>query len=181
MDIRIRILERFPEPEFTALRTAAFADFGERSKLLDDVLADEAGRRSQVLGPEPPSPQQLRIGAFVEDTLVGWSYSQVDENQLHIINAGILHEFRNRGIYSGLVKATIAYADTNGFQKIVSRHVPGNNAVIIPKLRLGFVVSAFEYSEVYGPLVHLTYLVGHKRRELYRTRSMPIVTSSEFG
>lgn len=77
-----------------------------------------------------------------------------------MVNSGIFPEFRRRGIYSGLVKATIAYADTHGFLKIISRHVPSNNAVIIPKLRLGFMVSAFEYSEVYGPLVHLTYLIG---------------------
>ena len=74
-------------------------------------------------------------------------------------------------------EATISYATTHSFQRIFSRHVPSNNAVIIPKLRLGFMVSAFEYSEVYGPLVHLTYLVGAKRRDLYQTHSKPIVPS----
>jgi ribosomal protein S18 acetylase RimI-like enzyme len=176
---QLRILESFPEPEFTTLRTAAFADFGVSSKLLAEVLADETNRRSQVSRPESHFPQQLRIGAFIDDRLVGWSYSRGEDNQLHMVNSGIFPEFRRRGIYSDLVKATIAYADTHGFLKIISRHVPSNNAVIIPKLRLGFMVSAFEYSEVYGPLVHLTYLIGSKRRELYQTRSMPIVPSIE--
>jgi ribosomal protein S18 acetylase RimI-like enzyme len=144
----LRILESFPEPEFTALRNTSFADFGESSKLLSEVLADEASRRSQVSGLESQFPQ-LRIGAFIDNKLVGWSYSRGEENQLHMINSGILPEFRRRGIYSDLVKATITYADTHGFLKIISRHVPSNNAVIIPKLRLGFIVSAFEYSEIY--------------------------------
>jgi ribosomal protein S18 acetylase RimI-like enzyme len=176
---QLRILESFPEPEFSNLRTAAFADFGVGSTLLADVLAEEATRWSQVFDPESDFPEQLRIGAFVDGQLVGWSYSRREDNQLHMINSGVLAEFRGRGIYSDLVKATIAYADAHGFLKIVSRHVPSNNAVMIPKLRLGFIVSAFEYSEVYGPLVHLTYLISLKRRELYQTRSMPIVPSSE--
>lgn len=49
---QLRVLDNFPEPEFTTLRTAAFADFGVSSKVLAEVLADEANRRSQVLGSE---------------------------------------------------------------------------------------------------------------------------------
>ncbi len=94
-----------------------------------------------------------------------------------MVNSGVLPDLRRRGIYSRLVGATIEYAATNDLSKIFSRHVPSNNPVIIPKLRLGFMVSGFEYSEVYGPLVHLTYLIGNKGRELYRARSTPIVAS----
>ena len=92
-----------------------------------------------------------------------------------MINSGVVPELRRRGIYSNLVAATIAHAESHGFVSIISRHVPSNNAVIIPKLRLGFLISGFEYSEVYGPLVRLTYLCGQKRRQLYRARSTPIV------
>ena len=173
---QLRILESFPEPEFTALRNVAFADFGERSGLLTEVLADEANRRPQVSGPEAQI-LQLRIGAFIDDRLVAWSYSRGEDTQLHMVNSGVSPGLRRRGIYSRLVEATIAHADSHGFLRIISRHVPSNNAVIIPKLRLGFMVSGFEYSEVYGPLVRLTYLIGHKRRELYRARSMPVVPS----
>ena len=117
----------------------------------------------------------FEVGAFVGDQLVAWSFSKGEGSQLHMVNSGVLPNLRRRGIYSSLVEATISYAEANGFSKIFSRHVPSNNAVIIPKLRLGFIVSAFEYSEVYGPLVHLTYITGTKRRELYRVRSAPIV------
>jgi len=175
--LQLRVVESFPEPEFTALRTVVFADFGERSTLLADALAEEANRRPEVSGLEEHIPQQLCIGAFIEDRLVGWSYSKGESSQLHMVNSGVLPDLRRQGIYSRLVEATITYASTHGFSKIFSRHVPSNNAVIIPKLRLGFMVSGFEYTEVYGPLVHLTYLTGYKRRELYRARSMPIVSS----
>ena len=175
---RLRIMENFPEPEFTALRDVAFADFGEPSRLLADVLADETLKaRPETSGPNEKSPQ-LRIGAFIENRLVGWSYAKGEGSQLHMVNSGVLPDLRRQGIYFRLVEATITYAGTYGFNKIFSRHVPTNNAVIVPKLRLGFMVSGFEYSEVYGPLVHLTYLVGNKRRELYRTQSRPIVPSA---
>jgi ribosomal protein S18 acetylase RimI-like enzyme len=169
-------VESFPEPEFTALRDIAFADFGERSALLSDVLAEESNKRPKVSGQNEQIPQ-LKIGAFVENRLIGWSYSKGEGSQLHMINSGVHPDLRRRGIYSRLIEATITYADSHGFTKIFSRHVPSNNAVIIPKLRVGFMVSGFEYSEVYGPLVQLTYLPSHKRRELYRTRSTPIVSS----
>ncbi len=57
---------------------------------------------------------------------------------------------------------------------VASHHVPVNVPVIIAKLRLGFLMTGFEYSEVYGPLVRLSYVVGEKRRELYRRRAIPL-------
>ena len=175
--VQLRILDSFPEPDFTSLRTAAFADFGEESKMLAAVQADEATRRLETLSSEDQHPRRLHVGAFLEDRLIGWSYSRGENTELHTIHSGVDLAFRGRGIYADMVKMTIAFADTNGFSKIISRHVPSNNAVIIPKLRLGFMVSAFEYSEIYGPVIHLTYLVSAKRRELHRSRSRPIVPS----
>lgn len=175
MPIVIRTLDAFPEPAFTALRTAAFADFGEESQILTETIADETEFRSHLRQSDSQIRNELKIGAFSDDQIVGWSYSRGEDKILHMMNSGVLHEFRGQGIYSELAKSTISYAIKNGFLKIFSRHSPSNNAIIVPKLRLGFFVSAFEYSEEYGPLVHLTYLVSQRRRELYRTRSKPIV------
>lgn len=171
----LRTLGAFPEPAFTELRIAAFEGFGVQSALLSEVLADEAERRSSPSASGEEHTRKLRIGAFLDGQLVGWSYSQEQGDELHMINSGVHPRFRCRGIYRELVTQTISYAGTQGFVKIVSRHVPTNNHVIIPKLRLGFMVSAFEYSEIYGPLVHLTYLVGSQRRHLYQARARPII------
>lgn len=37
-----------------------------------------------------------------------------------------------------------------GFQVIYSRHVTTNSAIIIPKLKAGFVISAMELSDKFG-------------------------------
>jgi len=171
----LRVLSSFPEPDFTLLRTAAFSKFGVQSRMLSEVLVEEAGRRPQAPSRDARGTEELRIGAFVEDRIVGWSYSQAEGRDLHMINSGVSPDYRHRGIYREIVAMTIDHAERQGFVKIVSRHVPSNNDVIIPKLRLGFVISAFEYSEVYGPLIHLTYLISSERRQLYQARSTPIV------
>lgn len=66
------------------------------------------------------------------------------------------------------------HAEAQGYSSVRSRHAAANAAVIIAKLRLGFQVSGFEYSEVHGPLVQLTYLVSEARRKLYEARASPI-------
>src|SRR5215467_8254791 len=112
-NLQIRAVDRYPEPDFAALQTAAFADFGHVSAALAAVLAEEAAHRSQVSQPEVEAPF-LRLGAFVENHLIGWSYSQREGNQLHMVNSGVAPELRRRGVYTSLVAATIEYAERQG-------------------------------------------------------------------
>ena len=86
---------------------------------------------------------------------------------------------RRTGIYSELARLVIDEAKSRGYSVIWSRHAANNNAVIVAKLKLGFFVSGFEYSEVYGPLVRLTYLLREKRRQLYQARAKPIRRSRQ--
>ena len=171
-EISYRILDRFPEPEHTALVEQAFADY-EESELLAVVAREETAARAHV--PEVTNDRALRIGAFRGEVLVGWTYASPDGTSLlHMVNSGVAPAERQRGIYSELARRVIAHAHEQGYVFIQSRHAAGNNAVIIAKLKLGFFVSGFEYSEVYGPLVRLTYLVGSLRRTLYDTRARSI-------
>ena len=116
----------------------------------------------------------FRVAAFNDEILVGWTYARSEGTTLQMVNSGVALAERRNGVYTQLVKLVIAHAQATGFSTILSRHAANNNAVIIAKLKVGFMVSGFEYSEVYGPLVRLTYLVGNLRRQLYRKRSNPI-------
>lgn len=171
-DIAFRILDKFPEPEFSELAREAFADY-EPSQQLSDVAAKEAITPS---GPQLAAEAgALRIGCFRGDTLVAWTYARpADGRQLHMVNSGVALAERRNGIYSRLVEMTIEHASVHGYVVIASRHTVHNNPVIIAKLKLGFFVSGFEYSEVYGPLVRLTYIVSESRRALHQARSRPI-------
>lgn len=58
----------------------------------------------------------------------------------------------------------------DGFQVVVSRHNLTNNAVIIPKLKAGFVISGFEVDDRFGTLVKLSYFFNPLRRKLLDVR-----------
>jgi ribosomal protein S18 acetylase RimI-like enzyme len=170
-DITIRLVEAFPEPGISALRREVFADF-EQSALLAQVLASESALRDNN-SPLPTEP--FRVAAFRGDVLVGWTYGYREgTHQFCMLNSGVAAAERRKGIYTQLVQAALGHAKSRGYVSVTSRHVPTNSAVLIAKLRLGFQVSGFEYSEVYGPLVRLTYLVGAARRKLYASRAVPL-------
>jgi ribosomal protein S18 acetylase RimI-like enzyme len=171
-DLVFRVVERFPEPAFSALAEEAFSDY-EPSSLLADVLNEEAAARSSTL--KALDYGAIRVAAFRGDSLVGWTFAcQEGPSHLHMINSGVAPVERRHGVYSELVRLIIEHAKSRGYVAIQSRHAANNNAVIVAKLKLGFFVSGFEYSEVYGPLVRLTYLLGEGRRELHRARPSPI-------
>ena len=171
-NITFRVVDKFPEPAFTALTEEAFSDY-EASELLTDVASQEAAARTST--PNAGDEDALRIGAFRGEALVGWTFARPEgASLLYMINSGVTPAERHQGIYSELARLVIEHARSRGYVAVLSRHAANNNAVIIAKLKLGFFVSGFEYSEVYGPLVRLTFLVGELRRTLYRTRSSPI-------
>lgn len=170
--ITYRVLDEFPEPAYTALVDQAFSDY-EESQLLTDVAREELAARADA--PDVVNERALRIGAFRGDTLIGWTYACPEGTSLlYMINSGVAPAERQKGIYSELARLVIEHARSRGYVTILSRHAANNNSVIIAKLKLGFFVSGFEYSEVYGPLVRLTFLLGNLRRTLYRSRSTPI-------
>lgn len=170
-DITVRVVDAFPEPAISVLRGEVFADF-EPSTFLTEVLASEAALRD---GEPPPPADPFRVAAFRGNDLIGWTFGYREGSlQFSMLNSGVVATERRKGVYTRLVQAVLEHARTEGYSAIESRHVPTNSAVIIAKLRLGFQVSGFEYSEVYGPLVRLKYLVGEARRNLYRVRARPI-------
>ena len=182
-DLTFRVVDKFPEPAYSMLVREAFADY-EPSQLLTEISNEEAAERSATLSTALGTAVsgELRIGAFRGDSLVGWTFAHAQgATHFHMVNSGVAPAQRRHGVYSKLTQLVIESARSRGCVAILSRHAANNNAVIIAKLKLGFFVSGFEYSEVYGPLVRLTYLLGERRRTLHRTRSSPIRRADPTG
>jgi L-amino acid N-acyltransferase YncA len=172
IDIALRPLESAPSAELAALQSAAFADYAQ-SKQLAEVIASEYSARSEDASTRVPG--RFGLVAFRGETLVGWSQGYREgTNQFYMLNSGVANAERRKGVYSLLVKGMLTHAESQRYLTVRSRHTATNTAVIIAKLKLGFHVSGFEYSEVYGPLLQLTYLVSQARRELYENRASPI-------
>lgn len=69
-------------------------------------------------------------------------------------------EWRARGLYKALLERVTAAVRAGGFREMYSRHRADNNAILVPKLRSGWLIAAFEVAPRWGLTVHLRkYLV----------------------
>lgn len=157
------------ESELLALRLSVFEDH-EESSMMSDVFAAEAAARPSSVSTEWPYP--FGLVAFRGSTLVGWTEGhRQGRGQFFVMTSGVTPSERRNGVYSMLVRGVLDYAASQGYVKVNSAHAASNAAVLIAKLKLGFVVSGFEYDEFGGPTVVLTYMVNEKRRQLYDARA----------
>jgi len=126
-----------------------------------DEREAEAGLRARM-----GEPISLYFGIYTADhEQIGWSYGfQEGSQRFYMCNTGILAAHRRQGLYKALLPVIVNRVAAMGFQIIFSRHAMTNNAVIIPKLRAGFVISNFELSDRFGTLVHLSYFTNAGRR-----------------
>ena len=156
-------------PLFAELRPGVFGDRFEadvRALLDSDALA--ATRR---LAGRMGTPYRLNVGVFHEGVCVGWSTGvQKDAETFQMINTGFLPPHQGRGLYRALLPRVLSLVEAEGFQVVTSRHHPTNNAVLVPKLKAGFVITQFEVSDRFGLLVHLTYYFDERRRHLVNVR-----------
>ena len=171
-EITLRPLDTVPATELAALSDEVFGH-EQTSELLADVVAAEAAAQSAQTDEKLPGTYGL--AALRANKLVGWTQGfRVGSNQFHMLNSGVAIAERRTGVYSQLVQAVLDHAKSHGYSTVRSLHVDANTPVIVAKLRLGFFIAGFEYSEVYGPLVQLKYLIGEQRRSLYKARTESI-------
>ncbi|MGJ8606196.1 MAG: GNAT family N-acetyltransferase [Marivita sp.] len=161
------------EPLFQRHVHAAFAS--DHSYTLRDALDDTEQEQMRNLDSRLGDALALYLGAFDQDDhFVGWAWGkQEPKAKFCMVNSGVVEGQRRKGIYSALVQSTVETISDRGFQVIYSRHCATNNAVIIPKLKAGFVISKFEIDDSHGVLVHLHYYTNKTRRKVmdYRTGS----------
>lgn len=87
-----------------------------------------------------------------------------------MVNTGILEAHRRRGLYTTLLPIILETLQKEGFQIVFSRHTLTNNAVIIPKLKAGFIISGFEVDDRFGTLLQLSYFFNPLRRKVMDVR-----------
>ncbi|GAB4011270.1 MAG: hypothetical protein Fur0010_05320 [Bdellovibrio sp.] len=164
-EIREMSKEEFT-PLFESHSKIIFDDEGEIFRFrmhLNEVEAAKARELQSRMG----NPYYLRLGVFHHDQFVGWLFGfQESAETFYMCNSAILPEHRLKGLYTQLMKTTLDIVVSMGFQKVYSRHCLTNNAILIPKLKAGFVMTTFEASDMFGMLVHLTYYPKDIRRKV---------------
>lgn len=98
---------------------------------------------------------------------VGWTWGrQETRDKFYMINSAILEPHRGRGLYKALLNQLLEMVTARGFQLIYSRHNMTNNAIIIPKLKAGFIIAKMELDDQHGTLIHLHYYPNPTRRKV---------------
>lgn len=124
----------------------------------------------------------LQLGLFSpENEFVGFSFGYQDgEDTFYMAASAVLTPHRGLGLYSAMVQKVIERCTEEGFQKIYGTHCATNNAVLVPKLKLGFVFSKVELSDTFGTVLHLQYFTNPLRRKVMDYRSGLRVPDSEI-
>ena len=127
------------EPLFTPEQSAGFRDL--------DAIVD--GRL------------QHRMLFEAGGSVIGGYWGQQDTFARYYMTVSVFRpEWRGRGLYRALLERVTTAVAASGFREIHSRHRADNNAILIPKLRAGWVIAAFEVAPKWGLTVHLRkYLV----------------------
>ena len=155
---------------FKELRPQIFGDIIEFP--FWSIASDEACAAHERL--KEPLRDRLRLCFVVcqGDRVVGWTCGVQETSERYAMsNSGVLPEHRGRGIYSALLRMLLERLRGEGFQVVTSHHHPNNRAVLVPKLRAGFLITGMEISEIFGLLVNLSYFFDERRREAFEFRT----------
>lgn len=118
-----------------------------------------------------PAAERFQWGIFHGDEAVGWTFAQQsDHDTLLMRNTAIDPAHRGKGLYTALLPIVIEHARLGGYQRIQSTHHTANNAVIVPKLKAGFIITGLNVNEKFGLLVTLTYFLTEGRHQLALNR-----------
>lgn len=172
--ITIRSVDRFAEPAFTDLV----------NRLLHDPDRRAVGER--LFGPPeaPPTPsqaQQVRVGAYRGDTLVGWSHAFLAPGWvLYVFNSAVEHEYRRQGLYMRLVAAIEEEARALHCLRIESHHRAANSAVLIAKLKAGYTIVGTEFVCEMGLLVKMSKHLDARRDAVFQARAGVLEGTARF-
>jgi GNAT superfamily N-acetyltransferase len=117
---------------------------------------------------------ELRIALLHHEILIGWTYGWQDGNHtcdFYMAASLVLPAYRQRGLYRKMVEIVIQETKQQGFSTIRSRHIMTNNAVLIAKLKLGFIINGLEQDDSLGSLLRMVYHHDELRQQAQAFRS----------
>ncbi len=155
---------------FMARRAEMFPDSVtfDLNATLTDILKEQRSKRAAH------HADDFRLRWLIEHQgePIGWSWGYETEPELYYMcNTAIAKEHRGKGLYTALLPHVLEACRREGFQAVFSRHNATNNAVIVPKLKAGFLITGMELSDKHGTLVVLTKYLHEPRAAVTRYRS----------
>ncbi len=148
--------------------------FGEdHTFFAGDYYSTEEKAKIKLLAQRFGNVYSLHLGVFsAEHEFVGFSFGYQETSEtFYMVCSAILEDHRRLGLYSALLEYVVETVKNVGFQIIYSTHCATHNAVIIPKLKAGFVIAKLELSDMFGVVVNLHYYSNPLRRKAMDYRS----------
>ena len=169
--VEIRPVEIFDEAAFAALIEPIFGN-AAREQHLRGLIGAEADDRHAALRKSLPKPERIRLGAFDGERLVGLTNGWfVVGGDFYIGLSAVDPAYRRQGLYTRLLNTLEQLVRERGGLLISSQHVATNNAVLIAKLKLGYVIAGTEYVDQMGLLVRLVLHLAPERKALFASRT----------
>lgn len=121
----------------------------------------------------------LQQNALVTDgetsETIAWFHGFQEGRAIWYMGISAVHPaWRGRGVYTAFLERLLGLLREQGFREVSSRHKADNNAILVPKLRAGFTIGAFEITVNHGLLVHLRYCFSETLRAAYAWRVDPM-------
>jgi len=107
---------------------------------------------------------QEAIAFYVGDEVIGWAAGRMENASEFLMDVtGIVPSYQGKGIYSAFLKSYLPYLRDVGYERVISYHSPTNRAVLIAKLKVGFVIRGMMFRENAGASVQLVYFFHEDR------------------
>jgi GNAT superfamily N-acetyltransferase len=98
------------------------------------------------------------------EAAIGWSAGRMTGATEFLMDVtGIHPDYQRKGIYSAFLRRYLPYLRDCGYERVVSYHSPTNRAVLIAKLKAGFVIGGTEFREHAGASVRLVCFLHEDR------------------
>jgi GNAT superfamily N-acetyltransferase len=172
--------------------TAVAADSAVFWQTLDTIAADDQpfsslGNLGNYELPQARAPRAQALNAVyaqthrehilfttAANTCVGWSTgAMLDPSTFFMSYSAVIPRYQQLGIYSAFLGIFLRYLHALGYERVTSNHMVKNRAVLIAKLKAGFVITGTILDERWGAQAALTYFFYEDRRRGFaRTYSL---------
>lgn len=104
--------------------------------------------------------------------IIWWSFwRQENAEVFYMVNSAVFPEYRNKWVYTEMLKIITKKATQEWFVEILSKHIISNNPIIIAKLKFWFYITWIEVSINFWTLVSLTYFPNKLRSKILNVRT----------
>ena len=104
-----------------------------------------------------------------ENEPIGWAIGEQKEADTFFMAwTGVLPAYQNQGIYSAFLRRFLDYLQALGYARVTSNHMVNNRAVLVAKLKAGFIATGMSLDERWGAVLWLTYYFEDQVEDAFR-------------